>query len=62
VGCGSGVTTIKLAEWIKGEIVGLDIDNKSLKSLKKGYNQRDLVIESKQFGARSWEINLMVFP
>jgi ubiquinone/menaquinone biosynthesis C-methylase UbiE len=35
VGCGTGVPTIQLAKISKGQVIGIDIDNESLKILKE---------------------------
>jgi cyclopropane fatty-acyl-phospholipid synthase-like methyltransferase len=42
VGCGRGVTTIKLAEWTNGNIIGIDIDNTSLDAFRKKIKARGL--------------------
>lgn len=35
VGCGSGIPTMKLAEWTNGQITALDIDQKAMDRLKR---------------------------
>lgn len=42
VGCGSGAATIKLAEWLDGEIIGIDIDNGSLDSFREKIKNKAL--------------------
>jgi len=42
IGCGSGVTTIKLSEWLDGEIIGLDINNDSLASFREKIKDQNL--------------------
>ena len=42
VGCGSGIITIKLAEWTDGEIIGLEIDKKALNTFRKRIQKHNL--------------------
>jgi ubiquinone/menaquinone biosynthesis C-methylase UbiE len=54
VGCGSGIPTMKLAEWTNGQITALDIDQKAIDRLKRKLTETNLsgrveVIECSMF-------------
>ncbi|TFF98961.1 MAG: class I SAM-dependent methyltransferase [Promethearchaeota archaeon] len=42
VGCGTGVTTMKIAKYMNGKIIGLDVDKKALKELREKISKKVL--------------------